>query len=1406
MPSWYGLGYVGKKRKRYASSSDEESNSSFEEYSFDSYDEDDELPHYHNSHYDDFSSEESEESEISDDERFSRKRNFNDWRQRSSYISSRNNSNFRRNYSPYYGNNYSYKKFNYFQKFDNPQNSSFGNSGRYSNNNIAKNHKRETVSAGKQYTPSTIIRRYINNIDSNDSTIELSQLVIPDKFLDSLINNIKTKRHLARIVIDTLELDNEKSWVSLIQSFATHPELTHIEIVNCELLSSAIEVLASIAGQLPHVISLILNHNKIGSMGLKFLENFYEKSRNLEVLKIADNALDSSGIKIYLKNILRKNNGLRVLDISENENLGAISLDEILIPLTQANCHLTHLILNNTGIKLEGARELAKIIEHNKTLEEIELRYNEIKDQGMLLIFQALETNTKLNYLDVSYNYLTERGSDNCLEILKRIKLKKNSFPNIVLYQNLNAKSENQFSRQSIVEYNAIYNNYEESYYRKSLKNSIAGKDTYLFYDLETTGTNPCFDQIIQFAAIKTDAKFKEQERYNFYVHLNPDNVPNPIALYGNNIPISRLLGNLDVSVEQKTKIYPEFEAVHKIFEILSSATVIAGFNTLIFDNQFLRFSFYRNFISPYELENKAIQLDLFPMITLYKMLNNQSLHYPSDQSLRLEDLQEENNLSSGKAHDALVDVDTTLHLAKYMSSDQPLWLLLLEQFNPEKVLQRIDSAKVQQDGYLLYGNDLRPVFLLANPSNHSSKRKTAKFFFILLDQIEFESVKQAEQAIASITVCKKLIDKKFILTSSFDALLFGRLKLVLDKELIEKNKTWLNNAANAELLKKIRQLVDKPFPDTIWDLDADLYDSKNNIESEKAEISMLFNFEVLVLRQTNVNRKRDFLLEVLRNDRIDNRYRLYTRILRLLARNYPGGLEPKHNEEFARFMEDLFRYNKQLINFKQQSKTMPLEALKIRKQIKKLLRPKQHQKELLKELKNYIEQTFPSPLTGHKKRTIYTYHDKESGLIHLRLVHIDTNTEAGFMMLKVSRKELVSVLLGAKDEGIKRKALKDEFQAALDKGYLKKPTEMVKDDYLTSVEGYEYYLNAYLTSNMPLGYKTASLYAVQKGVNLELYAIKKGKLCLDKRIKIKANVKTDNENNIASAYMADETIRLFVESNKYFKYQLMQKIDKSLGNLTDETKSSAIQTKSYTQRASTKRQKTNHVPQNKAISSGAKNINLVSLNNNPDLSFFSTTQTVESVPSSTLTRFTGSNSIRPPNKIIPSLNTPIEKPKFLNEIPAFKYIEVPGDGHCLFHAVGLYLGKDQRILRNDVASYMEKNLNEFQEFIGLSRNQTIQNYIQAVRAGEEWADHIEIEILMRALKRPIIIVHPDKDVTNLERIQDFKGEPIFVYYKDSIHYDALLVKSQFTSEYALQQLNQLKASRNQTLLNIRIL
>ena len=51
---------------------------------------------------------------------------------------------------------------------------------------------------------------------------------------------------------------------------------------------------------------------------------------------------------------------------------------------------------------------------------------------------------------------------------------------------------------------------------------------SYLFYDIETTGLNKAFDQVLQFAAVRTDNKLNELDRHSIRIKLRPDIIPSP--------------------------------------------------------------------------------------------------------------------------------------------------------------------------------------------------------------------------------------------------------------------------------------------------------------------------------------------------------------------------------------------------------------------------------------------------------------------------------------------------------------------------------------------------------------------------------------------------------------------------------------------------------------------------------------------------------------------------------------------------------------------------------------------------------------------------------------------------------------------------------------------------------------
>ncbi len=59
----------------------------------------------------------------------------------------------------------------------------------------------------------------------------------------------------------------------------------------------------------------------------------------------------------------------------------------------------------------------------------------------------------------------------------------------------------------------------------------IVATMAFIFYDTETTGLETAFDQILQFAAIRTDDDLNELDRFDIRCRLMPYIVPSPGAL-----------------------------------------------------------------------------------------------------------------------------------------------------------------------------------------------------------------------------------------------------------------------------------------------------------------------------------------------------------------------------------------------------------------------------------------------------------------------------------------------------------------------------------------------------------------------------------------------------------------------------------------------------------------------------------------------------------------------------------------------------------------------------------------------------------------------------------------------------------------------------------------------------------
>jgi len=194
--------------------------------------------------------------------------------------------------------------------------------------------------------------------------------------------------------------------------------------------------------------------------------------------------------------------------------------------------------------------------------------------------------------------------------------------------------------------------------------------DSFLWFDLETFGRDPRRTRIAQFAAQRTDAELNPVgEPVSLFCRPARDLLPSPGAAVVTGLTPQRC--------EREGLIEAEFTA--RVQELLAEpGTCAVGYNSLRFDDEFLRFSLYRNFHDPYEREwrNGNSRWDLLDLMRLCYALRPEGIEWPVGAdgrvSFKLELLARANGLEQNQAHEALSDVRALIALARRVRQAQP--------------------------------------------------------------------------------------------------------------------------------------------------------------------------------------------------------------------------------------------------------------------------------------------------------------------------------------------------------------------------------------------------------------------------------------------------------------------------------------------------------------------------------------------------------------------------------------------------------------------------------------------------------------------------------------------------------------------------------------------------------------
>jgi exodeoxyribonuclease-1 len=210
---------------------------------------------------------------------------------------------------------------------------------------------------------------------------------------------------------------------------------------------------------------------------------------------------------------------------------------------------------------------------------------------------------------------------------------------------------------------------------------------TFFFYDLETSGLDARHSRIMQFAGIRTDMDLQQiGEPYNILVKLSDDTLPSPEALMVTGI------------TPQQTQAdgYTEAEFAQLLHdEIFTPDTVTVGFNSIRFDDEFIRHLFWRTFRDPYEWAWKdgRSRWDLLDVVRMTRALRPDGIEWPvvdGKPTNRLELITKENGIDHFKAHDALSDVEALIAVAKLIRTKQPQLYQYLFDMRDKKRIQQL--------------------------------------------------------------------------------------------------------------------------------------------------------------------------------------------------------------------------------------------------------------------------------------------------------------------------------------------------------------------------------------------------------------------------------------------------------------------------------------------------------------------------------------------------------------------------------------------------------------------------------------------------------------------------------------------------------------------------------------------
>lgn len=435
---------------------------------------------------------------------------------------------------------------------------------------------------------------------------------------------------------------------------------------------------------------------------------------------------------------------------------------------------------------------------------------------------------------------------------------------------------------------------------------------TFFFYDLETSGLSARSDRIMQFAGQRTNVNLEPiGEPVNVFVALNDDTLPSPDALMVTGITPQQTQAE-GYTEAQFAKLLDE--------EVFTEGTIAVGFNSIRFDDEFMRAFFWRNFYDPYAWtwRDKRARWDLLDVVRMTRALRPEGIEWPTvdgKEVNKLELLSKVNGLEHTKAHDALSDVEALISVTKLIKDKQPQLY--------EHLFTMKDKRKVME---LINLDDKRPFVYVSGRYDAAYHKATVAFPLTSSRNGNIAVYDLRHDPTPFVNLSKEELTKRFFAPweerqkDGFQAvpvkeLQYNRAPAVAPIGVLEKENGWERISLDQGTITNHRNilLAHPEFAENI----RSLYEGRPEFKKEKDPEGQLYDgflgdrdaIRVLKVRESNANQLADMHPE------FDDE-RLAPLLLHYKGRNFPQSLSEDEMRSWEQWKSE--RIKSQLPGFMQ--------------------------------------------------------------------------------------------------------------------------------------------------------------------------------------------------------------------------------------------------------------------------------------------------------------------------------------------------------------------------------------------------------------------------------------------------------------------------------------------------------